>query len=369
MQLFKQETAVRPTGRHLVLAMGLLGSMIIVSSGLAQSADSIGIAPKVPKNTVITTVTVEPSFAIVVSPDSKTVYVANYFSSSVSVLDATNNYTVKATTSVGSYPGYLAISPDGNTLYVSCYANPGTVSVIDTTQSSYPVTATLTAGVYSEGLAVTPDGKELYVTNQGYLSNGIQGTVSVFDTSTNALTTTVATGGAPYLVVFTDHGKQADLLNSAGTGYLQFINTVSGKISSSTGAGGAIFFPDGVVTDSSASTLYITNEANYVTVCDAKTGKGNKQFFVSPDIATEMELGQPAVTPNGKYMYVSYAYNYLTSSPGNQVVMLDVATGKVVGSPIPVGNDPYWIQMAPNGDTLYVANERDGTVTVIDTTP
>jgi YVTN family beta-propeller protein len=137
------------------------------SSGLGQSADSVGIAAKPPKNTVIATVKGGGSqSAIVVSPDSRTVYVANYYSSSVSVLDATNNYVVEGTATVGHYPDCLAISPDGTTLYVTCFSNPGAVYVVDTTQPTYPTKATLNAGFYPYGLAVTPDGKKLYVAGQ-----------------------------------------------------------------------------------------------------------------------------------------------------------------------------------------------------------
>jgi hypothetical protein len=58
MQVFKQQTVVRPMGIRLVLAMGLSGSMMIASSGLARPGDSIGIAAKPPRNKVITTVQV-----------------------------------------------------------------------------------------------------------------------------------------------------------------------------------------------------------------------------------------------------------------------------------------------------------------------
>ena len=369
MQLFKQQTAMRFMGHRLILAMGLSGNLMIVSAGLAQSTDSIGVAVNVPKNTVITTVTVgnDPS-GIVVSPDSKTAYVVNYQSSSVSVLDATNGYAVKATASVAAYPGDLAISPDGTTLYVSCWGNPGIVDVVDTTQPTYPVKTTLTAGAYPNGLAVTPDGKALYIANRGDPYESIQGTVSVFNTSTYKLTT-ITTPGNPLSLVFTNQGKQADVLNTGGTGYLQFIHTVSGQISSLTAAGGQIFFPRGIVSDRSATTLYITSEYNYVTVCNARTGNVTNQFLVSPNIDTEMDLGQPAATPNGEYVYVPYAFNVTAAENVNQVAMFDVGTGKIVGTPIPTGKTPTWAQMAPNGRALYVANAGDGTVTVIDTAP
>jgi DNA-binding beta-propeller fold protein YncE len=170
-------------------------------------------------------------------------------------------------------------------------------------------------------------------------------------------------------VVITQQGKQADLLNSAGSGYLQFINTVSETVSSSTGGGEPIFLPAGMTSDASGTTLYIATDESYVALCDATNGKVTKQILVSPSITTPMYLGQPAVTPNGQYLYVPYGYNGTTNELQNQVAMFDVGTGKMVGSPIAVGAYPVWLQMAPNGDRLYVANENANTVTVIDTAP
>ena len=357
-EISKQQTVVSRVGLRPVLAMVLTGSIVIASPGLAQ--DSIGIAAKPPQNTVITTVVVGTQpLGIAVSPDNQTVYVANQGSNNVSVLDANNGYAVKATTAVGAAPGYLAVSKDGNTLYVSC-GGAGSVYVIDTTQPTYPVTTTLAAGKSPTGIAVTPNGKELYVANPG------SGTVSVFATSGSPPPKTISSGGAPALVLFTEQGKQADLLNSAGVGYVQFIKTVSGTVSSSTGAGGSIFAPNGFVADHSASIVYITSES-YVTLCDAKSGKVTKEILVAPNIFPGTGLGQPAVTPNGKYLYV--AYNYEGNTLLNEVAMFDVATGKIVGTLIPVGAFPFWLQMAPNGDRLYVANKEGNSVTVIDTTP
>ncbi|HXM02528.1 MAG TPA: hypothetical protein VN939_07995 [Chthoniobacterales bacterium] len=57
--------------------------------------------------------------------------------------------------------------------------------------------------------------------------------------------------------------------------------------------------------------------------------------MVTPSLFPGAELGQPAVTPNGKYLYV--AYNYEGNTLLNQVAMFDVATGKIVATPIAVG--------------------------------
>lgn len=57
---------------------------------------------------------------------------------------------------------------------------------------------------------------------------------------------------------------------------------------------GFVFFPPGIVTNSSASTLYITSQVNYVTVCDASNGKVIKELLAQPDVSLSYGLGQPA---------------------------------------------------------------------------
>ena len=55
------------------------------------------------------------------------------------------------------------------------------------------------------------------------------------------------------------------------------------------------------------------------------------------------------MTKNGKYLYVPYYYDSATDTAANQVVMLEVSTGKIVGAPITVDYYPYWTQISPDG--------------------
>ena len=84
---------------------------------------------------------------------------------------------VSATIPVG-IPLGLAITPDGKHAYVTNYVD-GTVSVIDTATGA--VSATIPVGAGPLGVAFTPDGKHVYVANQG------DGTVSVITTATGAV--------------------------------------------------------------------------------------------------------------------------------------------------------------------------------------
>jgi YVTN family beta-propeller protein len=192
----------------------------IASSGLVLRAEA---QAGVPKNQVIATVTVgQNPDCVVVSPDSKTVYVANNGSnscnSSVSVIDAFDSppYNVEATICISNYALYLALSPNGKTLYVSenpsSNSDPCVVEVYDVTNPTNPtLTTTLTVGYSVEGLTVSPNGKQLYVTNgsPAYLRRiatsdlaAPAGSIYVFDTATNTQTNNIICHGSPFQVLF-----------------------------------------------------------------------------------------------------------------------------------------------------------------------
>ena len=125
--------------------------------------------------------------AVAVSPDGTKVYVTNYESNNVSVIDTATN-TVISTVDVGARPGGIAVSPDGTKVYVTNEFSSN-VSVIDTATNA--VIATVDVGNSLWGVAVSPDGSKVYVANEN--SN----TVSVIDTATNTITATVEVGSGP----------------------------------------------------------------------------------------------------------------------------------------------------------------------------
>jgi YVTN family beta-propeller protein len=82
-----------------------------------------------------------------------------------------------------SHPRGVAVTPDGNHVYVTNAASD-TVSVIDT--ATKKVVATVPVGENPFSVAVTSDGKHAYVTN-----------VSVIDTASNTVAVTVPVGSHP----------------------------------------------------------------------------------------------------------------------------------------------------------------------------
>jgi len=110
--------------------------------------------------------------AIAASPDGSRLYVSNYFSATVSVIDATQisinvfdqPAVITQTIPVDTGPYGLAATPDGSRLFVSHFPDGDTISVVDTT--TFAVTGQVNAGHGPvRGLAVSRDGTKLYATN------------------------------------------------------------------------------------------------------------------------------------------------------------------------------------------------------------
>ena len=141
-----------------------------------------------------------------------------------------------------------------------------------------------------------------------YVGNDGSGTVSVIDTSTNAVTATVTVGTQPIGVAITPNGAYAYVANNAS-------NTVS-------------------VIDTSTNAVTAT-----VTVGTSPPGV--------------------AITPNGSYAYV-------TNESSGTVSVIDTSTNAVTAT-VTVGTDPWGVAITPNGSYAYVCNEGSASVSVIDT--
>ena len=99
-----------------------------------------------------------------VSPDRNYVYVANYGSNTVSVIDTYDMEEVDGSPIVvGENPVGVAVSPNGDYVYVANYGS-NTVSVIDTSDWKEVDGSPIDVGTEPVGVAVSPSGDYVYVT-------------------------------------------------------------------------------------------------------------------------------------------------------------------------------------------------------------
>ena len=145
---------------------------------------------------------------VAVRPPGTFVYVTNFISDDVSVIDTATNTEVDVDGNpgngitrirVGNAPTGVAVTPDGAFVYVVNQVIDNNVSVIDTaTNTEVDVDGNpgngitrIPVGSLPLGVAVTPDGAFVYVANVN------SGNVSVIDTATNTVTDTVTAGNGP----------------------------------------------------------------------------------------------------------------------------------------------------------------------------
>ncbi|MEU1403511.1 serine/threonine-protein kinase [Streptomyces sp. NPDC005728] len=281
---------------------------------------------------------------VAVSPDGRRVYVANFASGSVSVIDVATNRTVGDPIPVGDTPEGVDVSPDGRKVYVTNNSS-ASVSVIDATRNR-TVGSPIPVGDTPEGVDVSPDGRKVYV------ANGSSSSVSVIDTATNqTVGDPVSVGLFPQGVAVSPDGRRV-YVTSLGSGSVSVIDTGTNRTVGSPIRVGSR--PSGIAVSPNGNHAYVTNSgSDSVSVIDTATNR-----TVGSPIPVGSRPSRITVSPNGNHAYV-------TNSTSSSVSAIDTATNQTVGSPISVGSRPSGITVSPDGRQLYVANGSSSSVSVI----
>lgn len=368
LTVWKRALAFRAFGRVnpflLVVALSFLAGAV----GLAQEAAVFSQSDStVPTNRIVAKIPVgiDPAFCVV-SPDNATLYVANVYSGTVSVIDTATN-TVKFKISPGGPLGGLALTPDGTQLYVANNVTGGgyhTVSVINTKTKTVSANLDVSGAYY---LTATPDGKSVWVPN-GY-------GIAIINTATNQISNTISTSGTalPVELVFSPDGSSAYVLCQvigAGESGYGLLKIDTGTQKSVQLCWGTLNLPSGIAITPDGSKLYFLNlppnwrtrVTRHVVVFNTVQDKIETKILFKDGT----DAGQCAVTPNGKYVYFAET---ASSTQIDQTVMIDTATDLVVGEPIPVHS--AYVAIAPNGEHAYVLDSggSNGKVYVLDISP
>jgi YVTN family beta-propeller protein len=209
------------------------------------------------------------------------------------------------------------------------------------------------------GVAVTPDGSKVYVANNGAFPP-VSGNVSVIDTESNTVITTIAAGapGFPAGVAVTPDGNKVYVLRSffsvsggGGVGLTVIDTTTNTRIAEVpirrpfASVGGEAVSPDGskvygIITDT-------------VSVVDTATNT------VTATITVGSDTFGVAVSPDGSKVYVA-------NDNADTVSVIDTATNTVTAT-ITVGSGPFGVAVTPDGSKAYVAISGANTVSVINT--
>jgi len=283
--------------------------------------------------------------------DTPSIGLAAGGSGNISPFKAVNNTLSPITatitvTPLPNKPGRFAYIPN---------ASANTVSVINTATNE--VVTTIPVGLQPECVAASPDGSRVYI------SNNLSNSVSVISVATNKVIAVIAVGPNPWGLCVSPDGSKVYVSNSINVSVIDAAtNTVTKNIEIGEYPNQLAISPDG-------SRLYVTNSYG-----GANSGV-NSDFYVvntaTDTVIATIEVGQDsngvAVSPDGKLVYVANTFS-------NNISVINTATNKVSAT-IPVDIGPYGLCISPDGSRLYETNSGDqmsgvlepGTMSVINT--
>jgi YVTN family beta-propeller protein len=321
--------------RRVGVASGGSGLVTVIKAGTGQVRAAVRTSDR--------------PFQIVVTLGGTIGYVLNGVSSVVGV--KVGAVVTARTVRAARYPLGLAITPDGETVYISRHSNTGPGSVLPvraaTGRAGRPVYAPLSGGDIAGPLTVTPDGKtvlaaETFVGNasrEGILPiripGNVRGRIITFGDPQHQPRELLVTPDSRTVFVLS-FGLRSDLLSQ--------LRLVTGKVMRSlklpSGQNAMAMTPDGRL-------LYLANPGdNTVTV--VKTTTNTILSRVRVNLAWSL-----AISPDGKTVYVGCA-DQLTGDP--EVVTIATATNQP-SSPVLLDQSNSGtvdaVAVGPDGRTAY----------------
>jgi YVTN family beta-propeller protein len=314
-----------------------LGSVALINGATCNAAVTAGCA-QAPRATPVG----EGPEWVAENAATHTVYVVNQEDSRVSVLDAascnaTDSAGCRQTPSalaIGFNGGGVAVDPTTDTVYATSQNN-NTVSMLNgatcnatNTSECTPFAPTTEVGKLPQPIAVDQS------TDTVYVGNSSDNTVSVIDAAACSAT----------------HPAECD------------------RVWPTIKVGASPFF--GLAIDHQTNTLYVTNiNDNTVSVintatCNAHTNSGCGQS--PPTIAVGHAPAGVAIDERTHTVYVANVGDNTVSVINAAICNAHVASGCDQTAPtVAAGNGPVPVALNDATDTLYVANQGDDTVSVI----
>jgi YVTN family beta-propeller protein len=277
---------------------------------------------------------------LVVSPDGRTVYVADQSAHVLSVVDVGTRKVTSV--KLRNTPRFVTTSRDGKLVFVSMYETNLTgsgVAVIDA--ASHKVLRNLTTGTQPYALSIGPDGK-LWVPIHS------AGRVEIYDPGTMKADGRIQTPPNPHSVGFSSDLMRA-FTPDHESNVVSAIDMDTGKVIKSVPVSNAphslAVSPDG------RRVLVAAFGANAANLIDASTLKRTGPFPVGKE-------------PQSASFSADGEHGYIVNEGDNTVSVLDGHTGKVTAT-VKVGHSPRYLAVSPDGRSAYVSNGQDDTISVL----
>ncbi|MBK5293032.1 MAG: cell surface protein [Acidobacteriia bacterium] len=271
--------------------------------------------------------------ALVADPQGKLLYIAEFTASQIAVFEIAAE-RVRQTIPLPDRPSGMALSADGNRLYVTGGVAAGKVYVVDTRRGA--IVETLAAGHMPNAPVLSRDGNTLFVCNR------FNNNVSVHDLKSKAVTVRIAVGREPVAAKLSADGRRLFVANQLPAGPAN-----SGDVAAA------------------------------VSVIDTAALRSEEEIRL-PDGSTG--LRDLSLSPDGRFLYVTHILSryQLPASQiergwiqTNALTVIDAGSGKRANSvlldDINLGAaNPWGIACTGDGKLLLVAHAGTHEVSVID---
>ena len=262
----------------------------------------------------------------------------------------TNNYGSSDSDSgidVNTFPIGVAVNPSTKKVYVvNEFSN--TVSVIDTNTDT--VKSTINLGNFPYGIDINPLNNRIYITNRG--SN----TVSVLDGSVDTKLDDITVGKSPVGIAVNPSANWIYVTN-LDDGTVSVIDGITNDVIKTLSVGKT---PYGIAVNPLSNQIYVTDIiTNMVTVIDGETNEISTKIPVGKR-PTGLAIDIPDKKGENNRLYVA---NYDSDS----VSVIDLATNEITNNITSVGDSPVGMAVNSISNKLYVSNIASNTVAVIDT--
>jgi len=333
---------------------------------------------------------------LALSPDGRELYVACEASDTVIVVDLAARQVV-AEIATGGQPTDVAFSPDGGRAYVTNRLDDS-LAVIDTRERR--VLRTVPVGDEPHGVLTDPSGRLIYVLNTSADS------ISVIDAQTLQEARRLAASRGPWSLALSPDGRQIAVTNNLSrfvpfrtpsVSEVTVIDAQQGVVTRRADVPGAnlmqgiAWHPSGefalATLNRTKNLVPMTRLLQGWTITNGlgivwRDGTVDQLLLDEPNLCFP-DPADVAISPDGRYAFV-------TSSGSDRVAVIDV--DKLLGllrdaSPyerehvlpnhlgrptefivkhIPTKNSPRGVLFSPDGQTAFVANALDDSLTVID---
>ncbi|PAQ13982.1 cytochrome c peroxidase [Bacillaceae bacterium SAOS 7] len=324
---------------------------------------------------------------MVMSTKDDVIFTANIDVDTVTMIDSETK-KVKKEIKVGQEPVQLALSPDEETLYVSCRYDDR-VDVIDVKKQK--VVNSIKTGIEPYGLMTSQDGSKLYVANYR------ESSISAIDLNSEKVTN-IKTGDRPRTLAIAKDGKKLYATNYL-TGEITVIDTIKNKVTNTIQLAPSpdqanrkksqgipntleqfVIAPDGKTAWVSHLLTNIDTPVHFeetifpaISVIDLEAEKERveerKELFEEINVTDRQNQTMIVSNPYDIVFQPDGNKAYVVMSGSEDLVVFDLKRG---GNAVQImrrieGNNPRGAVLSADGKTLFVHNAMSHDIAMIDT--